>query len=60
MLIAAHVHHLLTCVSIRFDCRMPVLDGLWLLAHVVGDQALADVGVVMLTILRLDEYVLGS
>jgi len=39
------------------DIRMPVRDGLALLADVVADPALADVRVVMLTTFELDEYV---
>ncbi|WP_109470996.1 response regulator transcription factor [Ornithinimicrobium cavernae] len=39
------------------DIRMPVLDGLGLLAEVSGDPALADVRVVMLTTFELDDYV---
>lgn len=39
------------------DIRMPVLDGLGLLAQVAADPALAKVRVVMLTTFELDEYV---
>jgi DNA-binding NarL/FixJ family response regulator len=39
------------------DIRMPVLDGLALLAEVGADAGLADVRVVMLTTFELDEYV---
>ncbi|MFC7496495.1 MULTISPECIES: response regulator [unclassified Nocardioides] len=39
------------------DIRMPVLDGLGLLAEVAGDPDLSDVKVVMLTTFELDEYV---
>ncbi|WP_182379172.1 response regulator transcription factor [Nocardioides sp. WS12] len=39
------------------DIRMPVLDGLALLAEVASDPALAGVKVVMLTTFELDEYV---
>lgn len=39
------------------DIRMPVLDGLGLLAEVVTDPELAQVRVVMLTTFELDEYV---
>ena len=39
------------------DIRMPVLDGLALLAEVVADPELAGVRVVMLTTFELDEYV---
>jgi DNA-binding NarL/FixJ family response regulator len=39
------------------DIRMPVLDGLGLLAGVGADPLLADVRVVMLTTFELDEYV---
>ena len=39
------------------DIRMPVLDGLGLLAAVVADPQLAGVKVVMLTTFELDEYV---
>jgi DNA-binding NarL/FixJ family response regulator len=39
------------------DIRMPVLDGLGLLAGVVADPELSDVRVVMLTTFELDEYV---
>jgi DNA-binding NarL/FixJ family response regulator len=39
------------------DIRMPVLDGLGLLAEVVADPQLAGVRVVMLTTFELDEYV---
>jgi DNA-binding NarL/FixJ family response regulator len=39
------------------DIRMPVLDGLGLLAEVSADALLADVRVVMLTTFELDEYV---
>jgi DNA-binding NarL/FixJ family response regulator len=39
------------------DIRMPVLDGLGLLAEVTADPALASVRVVMLTTFELDEYV---
>jgi DNA-binding NarL/FixJ family response regulator len=39
------------------DIRMPVLDGLGLLAEVAADRDLADVRVVMLTTFELDEYV---
>jgi len=39
------------------DIRMPVLDGLGLLAEVATDPALAAVKVVMLTTFELDEYV---
>jgi DNA-binding NarL/FixJ family response regulator len=39
------------------DIRMPVLDGLGLLAEVGADAGLADVRVVMLTTFELDEYV---
>ncbi|MBM7518416.1 response regulator [Nocardioides nitrophenolicus] len=39
------------------DIRMPVLDGLGLLAEVAADPALAAVKVVMLTTFELDEYV---
>ena len=39
------------------DIRMPVLDGLALLAEVVADPQLAGVRVVMLTTFELDEYV---
>jgi DNA-binding NarL/FixJ family response regulator len=39
------------------DIRMPVLDGLGLLAEVVADPKLSGVRVVMLTTFELDEYV---
>ncbi|WP_408896924.1 response regulator [Nocardioides sp. R1-1] len=39
------------------DIRMPVLDGLGMLAAVAADPALAGVRVVMLTTFELDEYV---
>ena len=39
------------------DIRMPVLDGLALLAEVGGDRDLDGVRVVMLTTFELDEYV---
>ncbi|WGY02782.1 response regulator transcription factor [Nocardioides sp. QY071] len=39
------------------DIRMPVLDGLGMLAEVAADPALAAVKVVMLTTFELDEYV---
>jgi len=39
------------------DIRMPVLDGLGMLAEVAADPALAAVRVVMLTTFELDEYV---
>jgi DNA-binding NarL/FixJ family response regulator len=39
------------------DIRMPVLDGLALLAEVGADADLAEVRVVMLTTFELDEYV---
>ncbi|KAA1424565.1 response regulator transcription factor [Mumia zhuanghuii] len=39
------------------DIRMPVLDGLALLAEVNGDAALDGVRIVMLTTFELDEYV---
>jgi DNA-binding NarL/FixJ family response regulator len=39
------------------DIRMPVLDGLGLLAQVAADPQLARVRVVMLTTFELDEYV---
>jgi len=39
------------------DIRMPVRDGLGLLADVVADRSLAGVRVVMLTTFELDEYV---
>jgi len=39
------------------DIRMPVLDGLSVLAEVAADPALSDVRVVMLTTFELDEYV---
>jgi DNA-binding NarL/FixJ family response regulator len=39
------------------DIRMPVLDGLGLLAEVTADPQLAQVRVVMLTTFELDEYV---
>jgi len=39
------------------DIRMPVLDGLGLLAEVTADPDLAGVRVVMLTTFELDEYV---
>jgi DNA-binding NarL/FixJ family response regulator len=39
------------------DVRMPVLDGLALLAEVSADAGLDDVRVVMLTTFELDEYV---
>jgi DNA-binding NarL/FixJ family response regulator len=39
------------------DIRMPVLDGLALLAEVVADPHLSGVRVVMLTTFELDEYV---
>ena len=39
------------------DIRMPVLDGLGLLAEVVADPQLTGVRVVMLTTFELDEYV---
>jgi DNA-binding NarL/FixJ family response regulator len=39
------------------DIRMPVLDGLGLLAEVGADPALASVRVVVLTTFELDEYV---
>jgi DNA-binding NarL/FixJ family response regulator len=39
------------------DIRMPVLDGLGLLAEVTADPALFAVRVVMLTTFELDEYV---
>jgi DNA-binding NarL/FixJ family response regulator len=39
------------------DIRMPVLDGLALLAEVTADPALSAVRVVMLTTFELDEYV---
>jgi DNA-binding NarL/FixJ family response regulator len=39
------------------DIRMPVLDGLGLLAEVAADPHLAGVRVVMLTTFELDEYV---
>lgn len=39
------------------DIRMPVLDGLALLAEVSADPALAEVRIVMLTTFELDEYV---
>jgi DNA-binding NarL/FixJ family response regulator len=39
------------------DIRMPVLDGLGLLAEVAADPGLAEVRVVVLTTFELDEYV---
>jgi DNA-binding NarL/FixJ family response regulator len=42
------------------DIRMPVLDGLALLAEVVADPQLAGVRVVMLTTFELDEYVFAA
>ena len=39
------------------DIRMPVLDGLGLLAEVAGDPELAGVKVVVLTTFELDDYV---
>lgn len=42
------------------DIRMPVLDGLGLLAEVAADPALAAVRVVMLTTFELDDYVFES
>jgi len=39
------------------DIRMPVVDGLALLADVAADPELADVHVVVLTTFELDEYV---
>ncbi|CAI9399429.1 response regulator [Nocardioides sp. T2.26MG-1] len=39
------------------DIRMPVLDGLGLLAEVAADPGLAGVKVIMLTTFELDEYV---
>jgi YesN/AraC family two-component response regulator len=39
------------------DIRMPVLDGLGLLAEVSADERLRDVRIVMLTTFELDEYV---
>ncbi|GAB3241777.1 response regulator [Kineosporia babensis] len=39
------------------DIRMPVLDGLGLLAEVTADPSLSGVRVVMLTTFELDEYV---
>lgn len=39
------------------DIRMPVMDGLELLARVAADDRLAGVRVVMLTTFELDEYV---
>jgi DNA-binding NarL/FixJ family response regulator len=39
------------------DVRMPVMDGLALLAEVSADERLAGVRVVMLTTFELDEYV---
>jgi DNA-binding NarL/FixJ family response regulator len=39
------------------DIRMPVLDGLGLLAEVSADEALRDVRIIMLTTFELDEYV---
>jgi DNA-binding NarL/FixJ family response regulator len=39
------------------DIRMPVQDGLSLLAEVAADASLGDVRVVMLTTFELDEYV---
>ena len=42
---------------VLMDIRMPGRDGLAALADIVGDPALADVRVVMLTTFELDEYV---
>ncbi len=42
------------------DIRMPVLDGLGLLAEVTADPTLSAVRVVMLTTFELDEYVFGA
>lgn len=42
------------------DIRMPVLDGLGLLAEVVADPGLAGVRVIMVTTFELDEYVFES
>jgi DNA-binding NarL/FixJ family response regulator len=39
------------------DIRMPVLDGLGLLAEVTADPSLIDVRVIVLTTFELDEYV---
>lgn len=42
------------------DIRMPVMDGLGLLAQVAADPALTAVRVVMLTTFELDDYVFES
>jgi DNA-binding NarL/FixJ family response regulator len=42
------------------DIRMPVLDGLGLLAQVTADPSLERVRVIMLTTFELDEYVFES
>jgi DNA-binding NarL/FixJ family response regulator len=42
------------------DIRMPVLDGLGLLAEVVADPGLTGVRVIMVTTFELDEYVFES
>ncbi|CAL9367705.1 response regulator [Streptomyces sp. enrichment culture] len=42
---------------VMMDIRMPVLDGLAATRRITGDEALADVKVVMLTTFELDEYV---
>jgi len=51
-LVRATRPHVVLC-----DVRMPVLDGLALLAEVSADRELDDVRVVVLTTFELDEYV---
>jgi len=45
---------------VLMDIRMPVLDGIEALRQIVGDPAVRDVRVVMLTTFDADEYVLDS
>jgi DNA-binding NarL/FixJ family response regulator len=42
------------------DIRMPVLDGLGLLAEVTADPALSAIRMIMLTTFELDEYVFAA
>lgn len=45
---------------VLMDIRMPGMDGLSALSEITGDDALADVKVIMLTTFELDEYVFNA